>query len=203
LSIDYGQRHARELVAARKIANELAVPHLTVDLSTLRPLLGGSSQTDPSIPVPHGHYAESTMKLTVVPNRNMMMLAVATAWAVSLGARGVAYAAHAGDHAVYPDCRPSFVHAMGAAMKLCDYSEIELVAPFITVTKAEIAAEAARLSVPIADTWSCYEGGEIHCGRCGTCVERREAFMLAGVNDPTPYVDPDFFRGVTKVAEAR
>lgn len=191
LSVDYGQRHRRELACARALCGRLGVEHREADLSGLRPLLAGSSQTDDAVPVPHGHYEAETMKLTVVPNRNMLMLSAAAAWAISRRADRVAYAAHGGDHAIYPDCRPGFVAALAAALGLADWHPLGLFAPYLGVSKADIVAEGARLGVPFAGTWSCYEGGAVHCGRCGTCVERREAFALAGVPDPTPYrVEP-------------
>lgn len=187
LSVDYGQRHRREIACARACAARLGVEHCIADLSALRPLLGGSALTDDAVPVPHGHYEAESMKLTVVPNRNMLLLATAAAWAVSLEFDAVAIGAHRGDHAIYPDCRAEFHEAMDAALSLCDWHPVRVLRPFIAMSKAEIAAEGARLGVPFAETWSCYEGGDIHCGRCGTCVERREAFALAGVPDPTEY----------------
>jgi 7-cyano-7-deazaguanine synthase len=187
LSVDYGQRHARELACAAACAARLGVPHRVADLRALAPLLGGSSLTDPAVPVPEGHYAAESMKATVVPNRNMILLAVAAGWAISRGAEAVAIGAHAGDHAIYPDCRPEFADAMDRALSLCDWSPVRVLRPFIGETKAGIAALGARLGVPWAETWSCYKGGDAHCGRCGTCVERREAFELAGVPDPTRY----------------
>lgn len=187
LTVDYGQRHVKELRFARECSNRLNVPHEVVDLKALLPLLQGSSLTDPGIDVPEGHYAAESMKATIVPNRNMMLLAVATAWAVSLKADVVALGAHAGDHAIYPDCRPEFCAAMAEAMALCDERPVELRRPFIDMTKADIVRVADRLGVPLGSTWSCYKGGQFHCGKCGTCVERREAFELAGVKDPTTY----------------
>lgn len=193
LSVHYGQRHVRELQAAEACCRAFAVPWQCADLRGLQPLLRGSSQTDPAVPVPHGHYTAETMQATVVPNRNMLLLATALAYAVSTRAARVAYAAHSGDHAIYPDCRPAFVAAMQQAAALCDAHAVEVAAPFLTWSKAAIVREGAQLGVPFAQTWSCYEGGAVHCGRCGTCVERREAFCLAGVLDPTEYayVDPD------------
>lgn len=186
LSVDYGQRHRRELGCAAEICRRAGVEHRVADLSSIRPLLGGSSQTD-EIAVPEGHYAEETMKLTVVPNRNMILLAVAIGWAVSLKYDAVAYAAHGGDHPVYPDCRPEFIAAMDAAAALCDWHTVRVLSPFTGMTKAGIVRAGAALGVPFGRTWSCYKGGERHCGRCGTCVERREAFQRAGVADPTEY----------------
>lgn len=186
LSIAYGQRHrARELESALAVAGELGLRTPTI-LEV--PALRGSSLTG-SGPIPHGHYADDSMRSTVVPNRNMIFLAHAAAHAIAEGAEAVAYAAHAGDHAVYPDCRPAFVAAMAAALAVAHYRPIELLTPFVAWSKAEIAAAGARLGAPLDLTWSCYEGGPVHCGRCGTCVERREAFQLAGVDDPTLYAE--------------
>lgn len=188
LSIDYGQRHRKELDFATRIAAKLQLPHRIADLRGIASLLGGSSQTSADIAVPHGHYAEETMKLTVVPNRNMIMLAVAGGWAIAEKAERLAYGAHTGDHTIYPDCRPEFAAAVGHALALADWHKLELVTPFIGKTKAQIVARGAELGVDFAATWSCYEGGERHCGACGTCFERREAFRDAGVPDPTDYV---------------
>jgi 7-cyano-7-deazaguanine synthase len=104
-----------------------------------------------------------------------------------VGAEGLIIAAHGGDHAIYPDCREEFMHAMGETMRLGTYAGIQLLRPFITLTKAQIATEGARLGVDFSQTWSCYKGGAIHCGTCGTCVERREAFIHSGLTDPTVY----------------
>lgn len=188
LSFDYGQRHRVELERASAIAAHLRLPHEVVDLRGITHLLGGSSQTDPAIDVPEGHYADASMRATVVPNRNMIMLSVAAARAISLGATEVAYAAHAGDYAIYPDCRPAFVDAMRSALGLCHYDGgIRLVVPFGAVSKAHVVLMGVSLAAPMHLSWSCYKGGAVHCGMCGTCRERREAFELAGVPDPTVY----------------
>ena len=187
LSIDYEQRHRRELAAASAICEARGVPHARADLSAIQPLLAGSSLTSPEIEVAEGHYTEESMRSTVVPNRNMIFLALATGHALSIGAGQVAYAAHSGDHAIYPDCRNEFADAMAVAIALADWKTVELSRPFVEWTKAEIVRRGHELNVPFAQTWSCYKGGELHCGRCGTCIERREAFDLAGVEDPTPY----------------
>ncbi|MBC9890579.1 MAG: 7-cyano-7-deazaguanine synthase QueC [Opitutae bacterium] len=179
LSVNYGQRHQRELDSARA--------HKTIDLSSLGKLLEGCSLTNPDLPMPQGHYAEPSMKATVVPNRNMLFLALAASWAISLGADTVSYAAHSGDHAIYPDCRESFAQALDNAIRLADWREIRLNRPFVHLDKRAIVERGATLGVPFARTWSCYEGGQFHCGRCGTCIERREAFHCAGVEDPTLY----------------
>lgn len=187
LSVNYGQRHMKELECARTITDILGVDHREVDLTSVNELLGGSSLTDKNLKIPHGHYEEDTMKSTVVPNRNMILLALATAWAISKKAESVSYAAHAGDHAIYPDCREAFAAALDKAIRLADWQEIYLNRPFVEFTKADIVKRGAELGVPFEKTWSCYEGEELHCGKCGTCIERREAFHLAGVEDPTLY----------------
>lgn len=187
ISFNYGQRHRRELKSATRVCQELGIRHTVADLSRISHLLAGSSQTSPDVAVPHGHYAEEPMKATVVPNRNMIMLSVAAAWAVSLKFDAVAFAAHAGDHTIYPDCRPEFATAMDRALALCDWSKIRLYAPFVRKTKTDIVRLGAALGVPFGLTYSCYEGRAKHCGRCGTCVERIEAFRLARVPDPTSY----------------
>jgi 7-cyano-7-deazaguanine synthase len=138
--------------------------------------------------IPDGHYEEQTMKQTVVPFRNGIMLAIAAGLAESHGAEGLVIAAHAGDHAIYPDCREPFMQAMADAMKSGTYAGIQLLRPFIATDKTGIAALGSKLGVDYSLTWSCYKGGDTHCGTCGTCVERREAFLLAGVADPTEYL---------------
>lgn len=191
LSVDYGQRHVRELGCAAQAAEQLGAPHHVVDLTSVTHLLTGSSLTDRSVAVPDGHYAAPTMRATVVPNRNALMLDVATAIAVAQGADGVATGVHAGDHAVYPDCRPAFVDAYQTMARVANEGfavpGFSVLAPFVELTKADIATIGDALGVPWADTWSCYKGGARHCGTCGTCVERREAFQLAKVDDPTEY----------------
>lgn len=189
LAVDYGQRHRVELEHARRIAGHFGVPFEIADLRGITHLLAGSSQTDPRVDVPSGHYTDQTMKQTIVPNRNMILLAVAAAWAMSRGADAVAYAAHAGDHTIYPDCRPPFADAMAQAIGLADWRRVELLRPFVHLTKAQIVQRGAELAAPLAMTWSCYRGGAMHCGACGTCVERREAFALARVADPTTYAE--------------
>ncbi|MFM8905807.1 MAG: 7-cyano-7-deazaguanine synthase QueC [Verrucomicrobiota bacterium] len=186
LSVDYGQRHRRELEAARAICAHYGVDHRLADLRALAPLFGSNALTG-GVKVPEGHYEEESMKATVVPNRNMLLISVATAWAVSLRAESVAYGAHGGDHAIYPDCRPEFAEALDRAVRLADWHEVRLERPFVKMDKAAIVRRGAELDVPFGLTWSCYVGGERHCGKCGTCVERKEAFRLAGVADPTDY----------------
>lgn len=188
LSVNYDQRHKRELTHAEKITDALGTEYRLIDLSGSKNILAGSSQTSPEIEVPEGHYTEESMKATVVPNRNMILLSLATAWAITTKSGCVAYAPHAGDHAIYPDCRPDFVKAMRNAISACDWNPPLLMTPFITLTKAQIVKIGDEHGVPFAKTYSCYKGGEKHCGKCGTCTERREAFQLAKVNDPTEYL---------------
>lgn len=191
LSCDYGQRHRRELDFAARTADALQVPHVVVDLTGLTGVLTGSALTDARVDVPDGHYTDASMRATVVPNRNAIMLDVAVARAVSVGADAVAFGAHAGDHPIYPDCRPAFLTAYEQTVRLGNEGFIDpgfrVLAPFIDLTKADIAQLGDLAAVPFTDTWSCYKGGEVHCGTCGTCVERREAFTLAGLTDPTEY----------------
>jgi 7-cyano-7-deazaguanine synthase len=190
LSIFYGQRHKKELDFAKQIADQLSARHSIVSIRGLEGLLVGSALTDPNVAVPYGHYAAENMKITVVPNRNATMLAIAFAVAMANGASIVAMAAHAGDHTIYPDCRPEFLQQFQLMENLSNggqFGDVELATPFAHSTKADIARYGDQLGVPWEYTWSCYEGGDVHCGQCGTCVERKEAFKLAGVFDPTLY----------------
>ena len=185
--VNYGQRHSREIESALKLCDGLGLALKVVDLSGVQAVMGGSSQTDPTVDVPEGHYEDETMRLTVVPNRNMVLLSVATAYAVSVGADAVAYGAHAGDHAIYPDCRTPFVTAMTRALQVCDYRVIDLWAPYLSMDKGDIAIRGLGLGVPYELTWTCYKGEDVACGRCGACQERLEAFAKAGKPDPLPY----------------
>lgn len=195
VSFDYGQRHRKELDFAAEAALRLGVPHHLIDMRGIGAALTGSALTD-DLEVPDGHYAEDTMRITVVPNRNAIMLSIAFGIAAANGDQAVATAVHGGDHFIYPDCRPAFTNAFNTmqAAALDGYADVRLFTPFVHRDKAAIVTEGARQATPFARTWSCYKGGDVHCGRCGTCVERREAFDLAGVPDPTAYADPDFWR---------
>ncbi len=187
LSFDYGAKHNhREIPRAAAHARDLGLRHEVVALDFVNRLFA-SDLLKSGGDIPEGHYAAENMKQTVVPFRNAVMLSIACGFAESAGAEGLVIAAHGGDHAIYPDCREDFMRAMGDAMRLGTYAGVRLLRPFIALNKAQIAAEGVRLGVDFAQTWSCYKGGEIHCGKCGTCVERREAFMLAGLADPTVY----------------
>ncbi len=187
LSFHYGSKHNdKEIPFAAHHANKFGVPHLVIPLDFIGQHFASDLLTSGG-DIPRGHYEEESMKKTVVPFRNGIMLAIAAGFAESKEAQALVIAAHAGDHAIYPDCREDFMRAMGDAMRLGTYANIELVRPFIALTKAQIAARGAELGVDFAQTWSCYEGRDIHCGECGTCVERREAFLVSGVPDPTVY----------------
>ncbi|GIL29054.1 7-cyano-7-deazaguanine synthase QueC [Actinocatenispora comari] len=193
LSADYGQRHRIELHYAALVGAALGAQHQTVDLTSVGKLLSGSALTDPDVEVPAGHYTDTSMRTTVVPHRSALLLDVAIGLAVATGADLVAFGAHAGDHPIYPDCRPEFVDAIRRAVLVANDGFLTdgfaVAAPFIAMTKADIVRLGAELSVPFAATWSCYRGHQQHCGTCGTCVERAEAFQVAGVEDPTGYAE--------------
>src|SRR5438128_12592523 len=195
LSFDYGQRHKKELEFAQLFSKRLEASFDVIDLTTITRFLKGSSLTD-TVPVPDGHYAASNMAITVVPNRNAMMLSVAYAVAVAEHAQIVAIGVHAGDHFIYPDCRPAFIAAFDAMQRLAveGFGEpnLRLEAPFMHLAKHEIVSLVISMGVRFSDTWSCYKGREKHCGRCGTCGERKHAFRDAGVIDPTLYEDLEY-----------
>jgi 7-cyano-7-deazaguanine synthase len=195
LSFDYGQRHKKELAFAEKCAQKLEAAFDIIDVSSMTRFLKGSALTD-TIPVPEGHYAAQNMALTVVPNRNAIMLSIAYAVAVTERATLVAAGVHAGDHFIYPDCRPDFIAAFDAMQRLAveGFGEpnLRLEAPFMHLGKHQIVTLGTALGVSYADTWSCYKGDARHCGRCGTCVERKHAFRDAHVGDPTEYEDSEY-----------
>lgn len=187
VSFDYGSKHNhREIPMARWHADLLGVRHVVIPLGFIDALFRSDLLASGG-EIPEGHYEEGSMRQTVVPFRNGIMLAIAAGFAESIDAAGLVIAAHAGDHAIYPDCREDFMRAMGDAIRLGTYAGITVLRPFIDLRKEEIAARGQALGINFSKTWSCYKGGEIHCGRCGTCVERREAFLLAGIEDPTLY----------------
>lgn len=187
LSFDYGSKHnACEIPFAKLHSDRNQVPHHVVSLDFMDQLFT-SDLLKSGGDIPDGHYAEESMKRTVVPFRNGIMLSIAAGFAESIGAEAVVIAAHSGDHAIYPDCREPFMRAMGDAIREGSYARVELLRPFIEMDKTAIARRGVELGVDFENTWSCYKGGAIHCGVCGTCVERREAFLLAGLPDPTVY----------------
>jgi len=183
VSFNYGQKHKKELEYAKRTAIRLGLRHDVVDLSSLTPLLAESGSSLVSeTKVPEGHYAEENMKLTVVPNRNMIMLSIAGGLAVARGAKHVITGVHAGDHDVYPDCRYDFIMATSTALIEGNegFGDMQgVIAPYIGRSKADIAYRAIVLGVPLEETWSCYKGAHVHCGKCGTCVERLEAIHEA------------------------
>ncbi|RUO57993.1 7-cyano-7-deazaguanine synthase QueC [Pseudidiomarina marina] len=186
LSFNYGQRHVRELDAAARVCQQLGIPHKVVDITAINSLLAGSSLTS-DIEIPEGHYAEASMQSTVVPNRNMILLSLAIGYAVSLGAEAVYYGAHSGDHAIYPDCRPEFVEKMNAVSLIANYEPVRIEVPYLRNNKAEILADGLRMNLDYSQTWTCYNGREKACGKCGACVERLEAFATNQVTDPLQY----------------
>jgi 7-cyano-7-deazaguanine synthase len=212
LSFNYGQRHKKELTYAKATADKLGLRHDVVDLSGLTPLLAESGSSLVSgKDVPEGHYAEENMKATIVPNRNMMMLAIAGAIGVARDAEYLAAGVHAGDHYIYPDCRPEFFEDFTWTLHtgnrgVSKYTVDCMMTPFIEWSKADIAYRALELGVPLHETWSCYKGGDKHCGRCGTCVERLEAIdeaqkrwvkesdMNQPPKDETEYEDREFWK---------
>ena len=187
VTFDYGSNHnAREIKCARINCEMLDIPHIVIPLQFMgqyfkSSLLAGADA------IPEGHYADDNMRSTVVPFRNGIMLAVACGLAESNGLRFVMIANHGGDHAIYPDCRAPFIDAMSQAMRHGTYDGITIFAPYTNISKADIARRGKELGVDYALTYSCYKGGEKHCGKCGTCVERKEALAEAGIEDPTAY----------------
>ena len=189
VSFDYGSKHnAKELEQAAWHCQQLGLRHDVVALPFVNELFT-SDLLQSGGEVPDGHYADENMKRTVVPFRNGIMLAIACGIAESREAEALVIAAHAGDHTIYPDCREPFMQAMAASMREGTYARIELLRPFIAMDKSAIAKLGHELGIDFAHTWSCYKGGAVHCGTCGTCVERREAFDLAGMRDPTGYLN--------------
>ncbi len=191
LTFIYGQKHKREIESARKVCNTLNVAHKIVDISSLKGVLSGSALTDSGVEIPEvpetAEYYE-TLKTTIVPNRNSIFLSIAIGYAVSIGANHVFFGAHHSDRGVYPDCRHEFVEAFQYAERLAnDNSLLIVTAPFVNMNKSEIVKMGIDLGVPYKDTWSCYRGGEIHCGVCSSCRERKRAFQEAGAEDPTEY----------------
>lgn len=198
ISFDYQSKHNdQEYLRAKATTKKLGVEHIRVDLSSIAKHLE-SNLLKKGGKIPQGHYAEPNMKKTVVPFRNGIMLSIACGIAESWGAERVAIGNHAGDHAVYPDCRATFIDSMNEAMAYGTYANIKLISPFVGMTKADIAELGDKLDVDWNLTYSCYNGGKIHCGKCSTCYERREAFHLAGIPDPTKYQDKSSFETINK-----
>ena len=189
VSFDYGSNHnAREIPFAELHCRRLGIKHITIKLDFMKQYFK-SSLLEGADAIPEGNYDEENMKSTVVPFRNGIMLAIACGLAESHGLQRVMMANHAGDHTIYPDCRPGFVNAMSEAMKQGTFNGVTVEAPYTNISKADIARIGKRLGINYAETWSCYKGGEKHCGKCGTCRERKEALAEAGIDDPTEYED--------------
>lgn len=186
LSFDYGQRHKKELDYAARACGILKVAHKIVDISAINQLIGNSSLTS-DIDIPEGHYEEDSMKSTVVPNRNMILISLAVGYAVSLGASKVYYGAHSGDHAIYPDCRPEFVHKMNDVCAIANYESVEIVTPYIDDSKIAILTDGIKMGLDYNMTWTCYNGRDKACGKCGACQERLEAFEKNSTTDPLEY----------------
>ncbi|MGB0937988.1 MAG: 7-cyano-7-deazaguanine synthase QueC [Colwellia sp.] len=186
LSFDYGQRHVKELLCAAKVCKDLNIPHKVIDISAINQLLAGSSLTD-DIAIPEGEYEVANMKSTVVPNRNMILLSLAVGYAVSVGASQVYYGAHAGDHNIYPDCRPEFVQKMNDVCQIANYESIEIFSPYLNVSKTAILTDGISMGLDYSDTWTCYNGRDKACGKCGACQERLQAFSENGQTDPIVY----------------
>ena len=188
VSFHYGSNHNdKEIPFAKKHCEKLGIKHITIPLQFMKEYFH-SSLLEGADAIPEGNYDDENMKSTVVPFRNGIMLAIACGLAESRELTGVLIANHSGDHAIYPDCRSEFVESMGKAMAAGTYCNMELIAPYTNINKVEIAKRGNALGLDYAKTYSCYKGGEKHCGKCGTCVERKEAFELAGITDPTEYL---------------
>ena len=187
ISFDYGSNHnAREIPFAKMHCERLGIEHIIIPLDFMHQYFK-SSLLQGADAIPEGHYADANMKSTVVPFRNGIMLAIAVGIAESRNLTKVLVANHGGDHTIYPDCRPEFISAIDAAASAGTYVNVNVCAPYTNITKTDIAAIGKRLGIDYAETWSCYKGGEKHCGKCGTCVERKEALKGAGIEDNTEY----------------
>ncbi|MBQ7150493.1 MAG: 7-cyano-7-deazaguanine synthase QueC [Prevotella sp.] len=187
ISFDYGSNHnAREIPFAKMHCERLGIKHIVINLGFMHQYFK-SSLLEGADAIPEGNYADENMKSTVVPFRNGIMLSIAIGIAESNNLKKVFIANHGGDHTIYPDCRPEFIKAIDEAATAGTYVKVRIEAPYTNITKTDIARRGAELGINYAETWSCYKGGEKHCGKCGTCVERKEALELAGITDPTEY----------------
>ena len=184
---DYGSNHnAKEIPFAELHCKRLGIKHITIPLEFMHKYFK-SSLLEGADAIPEGHYEDENMKSTVVPFRNGIMLAIAAGIAESNGLDHVMIANHGGDHAIYPDCRPEFISAMSSATSAGSYNGVTVIAPYTSITKGDIARKGKELGIDYTETWSCYKGGDKHCGKCGTCVERKEALRDAGIEDFTEY----------------
>ncbi|MBR5166919.1 MAG: 7-cyano-7-deazaguanine synthase QueC [Salinivirgaceae bacterium] len=189
VSFHYGSNHNdRELAFAKLHCERLGIQHLIIPLDFIGRYFNSSLLAGADA-IPEGHYNDDNMRSTVVPFRNGIMLSIAAGLAENNGLQYVMIANHAGDHTIYPDCRPEFISAMDAAIDSGTYNNARILAPYTNITKTDIARRGKLLKIDYSETWSCYKGGKVHCGKCGTCVERREALQLAGIDDTTEYED--------------
>lgn len=187
ISFDYGSNHnSKEIKCADLHCERLGITHVVIPLDFMRRYFR-SSLLDGAEAIPEGHYEDNNMRSTVVPFRNGIMLSVAVGMAESNELQYVMMANHGGDHTIYPDCRPEFVDAFDAAAQAGTFNGVRLLSPYVNMTKADIARRGKQLGIDYSETWSCYKGGDVHCGRCGTCIERREALAEAGIEDHTVY----------------
>jgi 7-cyano-7-deazaguanine synthase len=186
ISFDYGQRHKKELEAAKATCEKLNIEHSIIDITSITKFISNSSLTG-NINVPEGHYEAKSMKQTVVPSRNTIMLSIANGYAVNIDYDAVATAVHAGDHFIYPDCRPLFIEKITGLFRVNNFKKILVHTPYLYFTKADILKDGLRLNVDYSLTWTCYNGREKSCGKCGSCQERLEAFKLNNEIDPLEY----------------
>ena len=187
ISFDYGSNHnSKEIPLAKMHCERLRIRHITIPLNFMGQYFH-SSLLEGGDAIPEGHYEDENMRSTVVPFRNGIMLSIAIGMAESNGLKKVYIANHGGDHTIYPDCRPEFIKAFNTASINGTYDGVAVVAPYTTIKKSDIAMKGLKLGIDYSETWSCYKGGDVHCGKCGTCIERKEALLLAGIEDKTEY----------------
>jgi len=182
ITFNYGQKHKKEIQFAKEVCQKMSIKHEVVDLP-LSDLLSGSALVG-NLDIPEGNYDKDKMKLTIVPNRNMIMISIAASMAIRDQSTHLWYAAHAGDHEIYPDCRPEFISKLGDVLKICDYHEIILEAPFQNFSKAEIISEGLAMKLDYSQAWTCYEGRSQPCLKCSSCLERESAFKKNNIKDP-------------------
>ena len=187
ITFSYGQKHIKEIEFAKENCKRLGLSHTLIDIGDPESIFGSSSLIDEATDIPHGSYKEESMKSTIVPNRNMIFISYAIAYSIAHDIDEVWYGAHAGDHFIYPDCRPEFLRSMNTAAELCDPFKISVKAPFINLNKGEILKIGLDLNIDYSKTWTCYKGLEKACGKCGSCVERIEAFTDNNSSDPISY----------------
>lgn len=186
ISFLYGQKHFKELEMAKKTCEKLGIEHNIIDITSITKFISNSSLTSEQ-PVPQGHYEDENMKKTVVPSRNSIMAMIANGYAVNIDYDAIALGVHAGDHAIYPDCRPEFIDALRELLKVNNFKSIYVWAPFLKMNKTSILTQGIKLGVDYSLTWTCYEGKKEACGKCGSCQERLEAFKENNIKDPLEY----------------